>query len=161
MSRNTETNRQVCGADLTSRRQVFENRVTELDRSCEGYAKAWAQLRSVLLNLGGVEVVPPLEHELLLVALLTDGRPDDAERIVRCPGKPSMCHSNIESLLADGWRHDAETLTTWRRGYALSDDGLWRSHSWGVLTNGTLVETTEEREQYFGVAVDTSHPATL
>jgi len=36
--------------------------------------------------------------------------------------------------------------------YALSDDGMWRQHSW-VLVGERLVETTEEREQYFGVVL--------
>ena len=35
-------------------------------------------------------------------------------------------------------------------GYALSDDGLWRQHTWGLLRNGVL-ETTEVRLRYFGI----------
>ena len=35
-------------------------------------------------------------------------------------------------------------------GYALSDDGLWRQHTWGILRDGIL-ETTEARIEYFGL----------
>ena len=35
-------------------------------------------------------------------------------------------------------------------GYALSGDGLWRQHSWGLRREGIL-ETTVERAKYFGV----------
>ena len=34
-----------------------------------------------------------------------------------------------------------------------SDDGLWRQHSWGVDADGTLVETTDHRTLYVGLAL--------
>lgn len=37
-------------------------------------------------------------------------------------------------------------------GYALSGDGLWRQHSWGVLRDG-IFETTETRLKYFGIVL--------
>ena len=37
-------------------------------------------------------------------------------------------------------------------GYALSDDGLWRSHSW-VLTKKRIIETTVSRVKYLGLAL--------
>jgi hypothetical protein len=43
-------------------------------------------------------------------------------------------------------------------GYALSDDGLWRQHSWLHDTAGFrrrhTIETTERRIRYFGVWLD-------
>ena len=39
-------------------------------------------------------------------------------------------------------------------GYALSEDGLWRSHSWGLTqarNRAVIIETTVSRERYFGV----------
>jgi hypothetical protein len=39
-------------------------------------------------------------------------------------------------------------------GYALSDDGLWRPHSWDVDVDGTAVETTIDRQMYVGVTLD-------
>ena len=34
-------------------------------------------------------------------------------------------------------------------GYALSVDGLWRQHSWGVARD-LIIESTEARVKYFG-----------
>jgi hypothetical protein len=58
---------------------------------------------------------------------------------------PSMCHGNALGLwLASGGGVRVAT------GYALSDDGLWRQHSW-ALVDGRLVETTPcPRLRYFG-----------
>jgi hypothetical protein len=48
-------------------------------------------------------------------------------------------------------------------GFALSDDGCWRVHSW-VQTPGGIVETTVKRRLYFGIPMGSSHsrkPVTL
>ncbi|HEX7958941.1 MAG TPA: hypothetical protein VF493_03430, partial [Terriglobales bacterium] len=37
-------------------------------------------------------------------------------------------------------------------GYALSEYGLWRQHSWGILRDGVL-ETTKTRLKYFGIVL--------
>jgi hypothetical protein len=37
-------------------------------------------------------------------------------------------------------------------GYALTGDGLWRQHSWGVdAADGRVIETTVRRVRYYGV----------
>ena len=38
-------------------------------------------------------------------------------------------------------------------GYALSDDGLWRQHSW-VMDDQVIYETTVKRTQYYGFVLD-------
>jgi hypothetical protein len=38
-------------------------------------------------------------------------------------------------------------------GYALSDDGLWRRHTW-ALEGERVIETTEPRVLYFGVRLE-------
>jgi hypothetical protein len=39
-------------------------------------------------------------------------------------------------------------------GHALSTDGLWRQHSWGVVAeDGRIVETTERRVCYYGIVL--------
>jgi hypothetical protein len=60
-------------------------------------------------------------------------------------GRPSDCHGNVGRL----WirRKGRIEIAT---GYALSDDGLWRSHSWGFEADH-VIETTEARELYFGI----------
>lgn len=62
-------------------------------------------------------------------------------------GSPNLCHSNV----AAACEQDAGIAHAY--GWALSPDGMWRVHSWGVRPDGTTVETTEEREAYFGVVL--------
>jgi hypothetical protein len=63
----------------------------------------------------------------------------------------SRCHWNVEEL----WRR--KKLLAVFSGYALSEDGLWRGHSWGVRgaspRSRHIVETTEARQKYFGIAL--------
>ncbi len=57
------------------------------------------------------------------------------------------CHDNCEILLAK------KEITNIYSGYALSDDGLWRFHSWGINLDGDIVETTTPRLLYYGVTL--------
>jgi hypothetical protein len=47
------------------------------------------------------------------------------------------------------WLKKEEELVAVATGYALSDDGLWRQHSWGMRRDA-IIETTEARVLYFG-----------
>lgn len=60
--------------------------------------------------------------------------------------KTSRCHENAEALVnSNPDRYIAMT------GYALSEDGVWRSHSWVIdKEHAKLVETTVPRVAYFG-----------
>jgi hypothetical protein len=60
----------------------------------------------------------------------------------------SACHENVAQL----WVTKSSGLTAIGTGYALSEDGLWRQHSWGVRRDG-IVETTKVRVKYFGISV--------
>jgi len=60
------------------------------------------------------------------------------------PIETSQCHDNCEILLA------CKKINHIYTGYALSPDGLWRYHSWGIDKNNTIIETTEPRLLYFG-----------
>lgn len=62
-------------------------------------------------------------------------------------GMPSMCHDNVAELAA------VDLNLAWYFGYGLSDDGMWRIHSWGVTDDGRIVETTENRLAYVGIPV--------
>jgi hypothetical protein len=62
---------------------------------------------------------------------------------------PSRCHENALTLAV---KHLAE----WWTGFALSDDGIWRMHSWG-FHEGQVIETTEKRTLYYGVRVPISY----
>ena len=54
----------------------------------------------------------------------------------------SQCHENSRKLLKKG------KIKYLHTGYALSDDSLWREHSWCVDFDNNIVETTEPRIVY-------------
>jgi hypothetical protein len=117
-----ERNRCACEAD--PRREVLERR---------------------LLDLGG--------HTALLFLpdpdigrLLERGRYFPGSGARMCRGGDSACHGNAGLLFVES--RGAVRVAT---GYALSDDGLWRQHSWGLTADDwSVVETTEPRIRYFG-----------
>lgn len=55
------------------------------------------------------------------------------------------CHENVIQLTRKN-----PSITGWL-GLALSDDGIWRVHSWASDKKGRLIETTEPRIKYYGV----------
>ena len=107
-------------------------------------------LRRLLLTLGGQFFVAPPKREPDISALLESG-------FVMCGAvklaamKANLCHQNVASV----WRSRKRGIVGVGTGYALSEDGLWRQHSWGVLREGIL-ETTKERVKYFGILLQGS-----
>jgi len=79
-------------------------------------------------------------------AFLWDERLFTAEVRMR-RGRRNRCHGNSAKL----WGKDTDRRQI-GTGYALSDDGTWRRHSW-VLQGKRLYETTVPRERYFGVVL--------
>lgn len=67
-------------------------------------------------------------------------------------GQPSQCHAN-SAYLWDANRGHCSIAT----GYALSEDGLWRCHSWVVQPRSRTMrvwETTVKRVVYFGFVMN-------
>jgi len=99
----------------------------------------------------GSHIVAPMQEHYAIV--LSDPSLtwfiDDAN-FYRIPMQASQCHDNVQLLF------QKRAITSMYTGYALSADGLWRYHSWGVDANngGLVLETTEPRVAYFGVKVD-------
>jgi hypothetical protein len=63
--------------------------------------------------------------------------------------KDSECHNNCDKLFK---KKIIKKIFT---GYALSNDGRWRFHSWCIDIDNILIETTEYRIAYYGVEVAT------
>jgi hypothetical protein len=101
------------------------------------------ELRGRLLERDGREVVL-VWHEPHVGQLLSRGRDFNAADPDTCILGESMCHSNAALL----WRLSLGEVGI-VTGYALSGDGLWRQHSWG-LRGERVVETTRPRVRYFG-----------
>ena len=81
--------------------------------------------------------------------MITEGFLLDGEDAVMETGAPSACHDNASRLTR--LNPDKMVLMT---GYALSDDGMWRGHSYCLRSEDdgsfTIVETTVPRLAYFG-----------
>ena len=72
-----------------------------------------------------------------------------SEDVISLKGQRGMkegdCHFNVLKLKKAG------LVEKWIMGFALSEDGLWRFHSWG-MKGELIVETTEEQIAYIGVS---------
>lgn len=106
-------------------------------------------LRDKLLAFGGVELVAPPFPDLDIPALINGGILMPGPVVVRAMAR-SACHQNVATLWLDRRGRTLTTLTGVCTGYSLSEDGLWRQHSWGAC-HGSIVETTVGRLKYFGL----------
>lgn len=133
-------------------REMFAARVNAIDERLPGYRQAWQRWEQRLLAHGGDAVVALPDPEEALGELLEHARVSVPGRTgtLLLSGRPSDCHGNVARL----WTAKELPLRCVATGYALSDDGLWRQHSWAVQDNGAVVETTEVREMYAGVCLD-------
>lgn len=102
-------------------------------------------LKARLLAYGGHAVILH-HHEPDLDKIMDRGVIADGANAMLILGEPRACHDNSLKLALG---YPKITLCT---GYALSADGLWRQHSW-CRDDWRLVETTESRVAYFGVAL--------
>ena len=104
-------------------------------------------LRRILLRIGGVEFVAPFGFDPDVSSLIDAG--SEMSGLVKYQiMERSACHANVAQL----WVSESSGLTAIGTGYALSEDGLWRQHSWGMCLDG-IVETTKVRVKYFGICV--------
>jgi hypothetical protein len=106
------------------------------------------QLRDKLLSYGGEEAlvrtsdIPSDE----ITRLMTRGEFWTGSKADFNKMRAINCHGNSVCLMEKG-------LGEVVNGYALSQDGMWRNHSWLLQSNGRLIETTVRRKAYFGVVL--------
>ena len=127
-----------------AQKQLLEGRLASAMAAQPDWAKLAAQLRS-MDGGGGSLIVATYEEDL--GRLLDRGEDFSGRPVELIPGQPSRCHANSSKLYA---QDRTLTLIT---GWAMSDDRIWRQHSWLVKPDSALIETTEVRERYFGVAL--------
>ncbi|MEU7876077.1 hypothetical protein [Dactylosporangium sp. NPDC049140] len=131
---------------------LYRNRVNAYPGVGADYGQRWRSWCRMLLSRGGSLVVPPgvVESDLdeLLARAAVHG---PAVRFLL--GDAGECHRNVATLWIDG---AIESIGT---GYGLSDDGLWRQHSWGVDPDGVVVETTDPRRVYVGIVLPARGPS--
>ena len=101
-------------------------------------------LQDKLLSLGGDWAA--LQPEPDLKALLNKGQLVKGKVIFK-PMAPCQCHSNC----AQFWDKNPKTCRI-ATGWALSNDGIWRQHTW-LLKGKAVIETTEPRTLYYGIVL--------
>ena len=106
-------------------------------------------LMEKLLSLGGEGVVlwNGSNGPHTVAHLLAEGRLCGTRGLRVIEGEPSRCHENAFKL----WETEPDSYIV-VTGYGLSDDGIWRPHSWCIdQKTAKITETTERRTKYFGV----------
>ena len=109
-------------------------------------ASARARLRNKLLRIGGLYVDFIEDPYLQMIADAGAPFSDTTVRITR--GRPNECHRNAALFWLKG------KCTAIAIGYYLGQDDVWRQHSWGVMDNGTILDTHSAGRLYFGVRVE-------
>ncbi len=113
---------------------------------CLPQKKKLQQLKDILSLYGYAVIFPHLEQDLQ--KLLDRGTFIFPRKLKQIPGTSRECHRNSCLL----WRNNTNvTIVT---GYALSDDGLWRQHTWCIMGE-EVWESTTRRELYFGYVLNT------
>jgi len=103
----------------------------------------YMSLRDKLLSIGGEEVCLCYESDLDEIFERGQFFKGKSKMI---KGRPCRCHTNV-GYLFDEHPNVFRVATGW----ALSEDGVWRQHSWAInITNNTLIETTVKRKAYYG-----------
>lgn len=109
-------------------------------------------LRQKLLDFAGEAVCFP-GYEEDLDNILNYGQFWIGNNIKLMRGEPSQYHANSCNL----WEQNKD-ITRICTGYALSEDGMWRQHSWIIwhkARSNQIIETTVPRILYFGFVMTT------
>jgi hypothetical protein len=143
-------------------------RPNDFDRKCQAEVqeylrqkdverRAWAKAnrrdikltQERLLAIGGKKISPqPNEY---IQCLASHGQLMDCPVIFR-EMEPSQCHENVRELWLK--KRPKSRLLAICTGYGLTEDDMWRPHSWGLSRTAgkiSIIETTVIRSKYFGV----------
>jgi hypothetical protein len=108
------------------------------------------KLCSRLLGIGGEKAVVLFNEDFgFCEALIELGQITQIKKLHIKKGEDRECHSNSASLwLSDKKKYKLVT------GFGLSDDNIWRRHSWVSTVDDNLIETTIARKIYFGITLN-------
>ena len=134
------------------RRKMTEDQRVTLSRRVQDVGRQQPEiltLRAKLLGIGGAEIVAlPLTMgidpfvPLLEIWGQVMKRPVTYRRM-----EPSQCHLNVARLWSE--KKKGSRLIGVGTGYALSDDGLWYGHSWGLNKKGDHRDYCQPREIFW------------
>lgn len=115
------------------------------------------EIRDFLLSIDGSEVClqttideSMLRFQFYKQIWFNNGTNINLEKMEEC-----QCHSNSLKIWRTNYNiYGEDSLYYLCTGYALSEDGIWRRHSWLIdKSNKHIIETTREREIYCGYAM--------
>lgn len=125
--------------------RAFHGRISEQEY------QDFKRLHDILLSIGGYETCFPAIEEDMTKILERGYYRKGTSKLMR--GQPSQCHANACNL----WEQNQDKDVVICTGYALSQDGMWRQHSWLLHRYQTktqhreqVIETTVKRVAYFG-----------
>jgi len=136
---------------MTKEQTMNPNYVTEVAEWTKDNSDLINMLRPKLLAMGGDSVSPQPDQFISLI--VKDGRIFEDMPIKLRKGEQNGCHRNVARLWTQ--RRARTQIVGIGTGYGLSDDNMWRPHSWLVgIAKGQpyVIETTVPREAYFGVS---------
>ena len=120
----------------------------EIQAPPEPQTKALQQrLIDGLIAFGG-ERANVATHDQDMKSIIARGFLLEGRRAKKVKGKPCQCHGNVAVL----WNANRDRILI-MTGYALSQDGMWRQHSWAIeirTRSRSIIETTVKRVAYFG-----------
>ena len=130
---------------LRAANRLMDQPVKSCCKTCLPQKKKLQQLKDILSLHGYAVIFPHLEQDLQ--NMLDRGIFIYPTKVKQIPGTSRQCHRNSALL----WKNnkDASIVT----GYALSDDGLWRQHTWCIM-NKEVWESTTQRVLYFGYVLN-------
>lgn len=111
------------------------------------------ELKSKILTYAGDMVCMPSFSDADTHFITEYGQLWHGKNHIMKRGLASHCHQNS----AIYWNHHKDN-TRICTGYALTDDGMWREHSWLIQMNprsNKIIETTVPRILYFGYVMPT------
>lgn len=127
------------------------NKYSDLDGRRKFFIKKhpnYKKLEKLLFKIGGYRLIyEPEMDEIFCDALLTKGKLVKGEVIVIGDEETiGRCHDTASAL-------SKMLPATWIEGYALTEDGYWRHHSWLKHKKDYLEVTPMGRLRYFGVKI--------
>lgn len=127
--------------------------VTGLNEKSAGKISTYKKLNEIMLEIGGSETCF-IGWDEDYIKLLERGYYREGKSKME-KGQPRQCHYNAARIYDERVEEDDVIICT---GFALSEDGMWRAHSWLLQKYITgrgkvrtrILETTTKRIAYFG-----------
>ena len=110
-------------------------------------------LENKLLLMGGIRVAGNFEEDL--EAMIFRGQRFSPKKVKSIKMKSCRCHGNSGVFWKNYSQENGLDNIQIATGWCLSDDGIWRQHSFLYQPmDNIIIETTVKRKLYFGFVLD-------